>query len=75
MIRYDEDEGLDNETFLSTKDYERGFLDFDPSACNIKIDQTSNKEFKDPNLNYIDAKLINEMYEMAIYSGDLKFSL
>lgn len=75
LINYDEDARTDTDITAAAKELERGLLDYDATPCNLKIDQTTNKEFKDPNLNYLDSKLLNEMYEMAMYSGDMKFSL
>ena len=75
MISYDQEDRLDTDITGGEKEKERGLLDYDATPCNLKIDQTTRKEFKDPNLNYLDSKLLNEMYEMALYSGDMKFSL
>jgi AAA domain len=75
IINYNDDNRTDTDITSASKELERGLLDYDAAPCNLKIDQTTNKEFKDPNLNYLDSKLMNEMYEMAMYSGDMKFSL
>lgn len=75
LINYDEEARPETDLTSGGKELERGLLDYDATPCNLKIDQTTNKEFKDANLNYLNSKLLNEMYEMAMFSGDMKFSL
>ena len=59
----------------SVLDSSLGMSLYDPPQCNLRIDQTTSKEFKEPNMNYLSMKLLNEMYDMLLYSGDLCFSL
>jgi len=39
------------------------------------IDQNTAREIKDPSVNYISYKLLDEMYDCLCYIGDLNFSL
>lgn len=56
-------------------DSDKGMGDCDPVICNVKIDQITSKEIKEGNIIYLDYKIVDEMYEMLVYSGDLKFSI
>lgn len=79
MVGFEEYEKLKN---MEITDFGDCVLDetlgmslYDPPQCNLKIDQTTSREFKEPNMNYLSLKLLNEMYDMLLYSGDLCFSL
>ena len=39
------------------------------------IDEITAREVKDSNLNYLHYNLLNEMYEVLLYIGDLNFAL
>ena len=71
------DDGKDKKPDQSNAsvDGDKGMAEFDPFLCNLRIDPTTSKEFKEPNINYINYRLVNEMYEMLIYSGDMQFSV
>lgn len=64
--------GFDEVTKQSS-DIQNKLLGYETPQCNIKINMTNNKEFKDSNINYLSPKLINELYDSLIYSGDAKF--
>jgi hypothetical protein len=66
-------DGLD--TKVHPEEPEKGMAELDPTLVNIKIDQTTSKEFKEGNVTHLNFRLLNEMYEMLMYSGDLQFSL
>lgn len=59
----------------TTYDSEKGMTDYEPTICNLKIDQTTSKEYREGNVNLLSYKLVNEMYEMLMYSGSLKFAV
>lgn len=58
-----------------TYESDRTMSEYEPTICNLKIDQTTSKEYKEGNVNYLNFRLVNEMYEMLIYSGDLRFAV
>jgi hypothetical protein len=39
------------------------------------IDETTAREIKDPNINYLHFNLLNELYDVLLYIGDLNFAL
>lgn len=59
----------------TTYETERGMADYEPTICNLKIDQTTSKEYREGNVNLLSYKLVNEMYEMLMYSGSLQFAI
>lgn len=66
----------DNESMeKKDEDVRRGMEQFDAKPCQIKINRTTTKEFKDPNINYLDSKLLNQMYGLLMYCGDMKFAV
>jgi hypothetical protein len=58
-----------------TYENDKTMSEYDPSICNLKIDQTTSKEYKEGNVNYLNYRLVNEMYEMLMFSGDLRFAI
>lgn len=52
-----------------------GLATMDAQICNLRIDQTTGKEFKDANSKYLTVKMVNEMYDTLLYSGELSFSV
>lgn len=39
------------------------------------IDENTAREVKDSNINYLNFNLLNELYDVLLYIGDLNFAL
>lgn len=78
LIGLDEYEKMSKIDFNDASNLQDEFFtmgDLNAFKCDLKIDQTTSKEFKEPNMNYLSLKLLNEMYDMLVFSGDMCFSL
>jgi len=53
----------------------QGFMPENSDYGRTRIDLRTSKEIKDPSVNYIPYKLLNEFYESLLYIPDLNFAL